>query len=138
MNLILLALLLLGIDPPPTPSPETTRILVTGDGQVVCPDHFMALEVIVGIPYEGVVICAPHTRTNVTVGKYYAYEIKGIHAISAVADHPLCGERAYKDLRWIVFPALADGSKKYNDMIKLIQDDMHEACHIYWLDQTGW
>lgn len=118
---------------------STSEAIVIDGGDVYCPPAHTALEMIVRIPDVGYVYCAEGQKTTLPSGIYYAYENLSLGIISAVDEHhPHCGERAANDLWGIVFPALLDGSSAYDDIIDLMNEDMHEACHLYWSDTTGW
>lgn len=147
VNLIAL-LLMLGIDPVYPPPPPYAIVVANHGYTILCPKAYMLIEAIVEIPYEGIVVCKEEQYTpltNIPMGYYREYNLIGTNLITGVEDHPNCGERAWNDLRGIIFPYFVENSHvdwirdpPYSPMLHLMKRDMHEACHQYWLDESGY
>ena len=109
------------------------------DGEVYCNYAYATVEAIIYLPEQKTtVLCGK--QTSAEDGMYYSYYIVASNLIAGTDDHPQCGERAWNDLYRVILPSLINdgGDKKFQPLLDLMKSDMHEACHKYWLDQTGW
>lgn len=112
--------------------------IVISDGQTFCPYAYAEIEALVEVSHQGLVLCGK--PTSIPDGVYWAYNLVGSNLISGTDAHENCGERAWNDIRGIIFPHLVNNpaDKEYTPILQAMRDDMHEACHTYWLDLEGW